>query len=83
MINIYNMPKNYLIAFCSGWSKGPVSYSPIYPCPIYTTQTHYMITQGYYSPILATINSMASCMAIFISYGTASMAHKIPMKLCP
>ena len=37
-------------------------------------QTHYMVTQGCNSPILATISSMASCMAIFISYGTASMA---------
>ena len=34
------------------------------------------------SPILVTISSMASCMAIFIYYGTASMVHKFPMKLC-
>ena len=42
-----------------------------------------MVTQGCNSPILITISSMASCMAIFITYGTASMAHTIPMKLCP
>ena len=46
-------------------------------------QTHYMLTQDCNSPILTTISSMARCMAIFIAYGTASMAHKIPMKLYP
>ena len=61
------MLKNYLIAFCFGWSKGPVIYSPKYPCPM---QTHYIVTQGRNSPILATISSMASFMAIFISYGS-------------
>ena len=46
-------------------------------------QTHYMVTRGCNSPILISISSMASCIAIFIAYGTASMAHTIPMKLCP
>ena len=72
------MLKSYLIAFCFGWSKGPIIYAPKYPCPM---QTHYMVTQGCNSPILATISSMASFMAIFISYGTTSMAHRIPMEL--
>ena len=42
-----------------------------------------MVTQDCNSPIMTTISSMASCMAIFIAYGTASMAHKIPWNCAP